>query len=101
MANASLHVTASEKEMFGLTVLEAMATGTPVVGPAAAGVKDLVRDGENGHLYMPGDAAGLQRILIDLADDELARRRLGAGALAMARERTWDQGLREWFAAIH
>src|SRR5205823_79876 len=54
---------ASEKEGWGLTVLEAAACGTPAVVTDVPGLRDAVRDGETGLLVPPGDAAGLARTL--------------------------------------
>jgi len=42
-------------EAFGRVVVESMATGTPVIGSIAGGIPEIIRDGENGMLYFPGD----------------------------------------------
>ena len=56
-------------EGFGLVLLEAMASGTPVVASWSGGMAELVQDGENGLLTRPGDAdhlaAALNRVLQD------------------------------------
>ncbi|HUB78884.1 MAG TPA: glycosyltransferase [Bryobacteraceae bacterium] len=100
MANASLHVTASEKENFGLTVLEAFASGTPVVGPKAAGIGELVKDGANGCHFSPGDGRTLERLLLDLELDPARVARLGTAARASALGRDWDITIRNWLAAV-
>lgn len=57
------------------TVLESLALGTPVIATAVGGVPELVRDGENGLVVPPGDAAALaDAIRRFFADDELRRR---------------------------
>lgn len=64
---ASLFVTASEIETFGLVVLEAMASGLPVVAPQATCLPELVEDGQNGYLICPGNEtvmAGQMRLLL-------------------------------------
>jgi glycosyltransferase involved in cell wall biosynthesis len=64
---ASLFVTASEIETFGLVVLEAMASGLPVVGPQATCLPELVKEGQNGYLTCPGsemEMADRMRLLI-------------------------------------
>jgi glycosyltransferase involved in cell wall biosynthesis len=78
-------------ELLGLTVLEAMASGTPVICSRLGGLPEVVRDGETGYLTRPGDVAELgDRIRAVLADRGLARR-LGDDARQLVLERfTWD-----------
>jgi glycosyltransferase involved in cell wall biosynthesis len=70
------------------TVLEAMASGRPVVTTSVGGIGDMVVDGESGLLVPPGDelglAAAIRRVL---ADGEL-RSRLGVGAQTKVRRFT-------------
>lgn len=53
--------TSEEPEPFSFTLLEAMASGLPVVGTALGGTRELLRDGENALTFAPGDTAGLAR----------------------------------------
>ena len=48
-------------ESFGMVLTEAFASGTPVVASDIAGYRDVVRDGHDGVLVAPGDAAGWAR----------------------------------------
>jgi glycosyltransferase involved in cell wall biosynthesis len=78
---ASLLVLPSRSEGMGRVIVEALLRGRPVLGSAVGGIRDLVRDGENGLLFQPGDlAAALERSLSDPALLE----RLAAGARASA-----------------
>ena len=52
---ADLFVTTPWYEPFGITPVEAMACGTPVIGSNVGGIKFTVRDGENGYLVPPGN----------------------------------------------
>jgi alpha-1,6-mannosyltransferase len=73
LASADLYVTAGPYETFGLSVLEAQASGLPVAGVAAGALPDRVPAGL-GALAPPGDAAGLAAAIADqLACDPRAR----------------------------
>jgi glycosyltransferase involved in cell wall biosynthesis len=68
-------------EPFGRTVAESLAAGTPVVCTAAGALPELVQDGRSGRCVAVGDAAGLRRALVEVADlspAEYASRRRAA-----------------------
>ncbi|MGI8563400.1 MAG: glycosyltransferase [Candidatus Dormibacter sp.] len=64
------------------SLLEAMASGLPVVATNVGGIPEVVVDGESGLLAMPGKPEALARLLICLAADRVTRQRLGRGARA-------------------
>jgi len=71
-------------------VLEAMASGTPVVASHIGGVPEVVQDGQTGFLTPPGDVDALRGRLERLLHDPALARRLGANARAAVLERfTW------------
>jgi glycosyltransferase involved in cell wall biosynthesis len=78
-------------ELLGLSVLEAMASGTPVVCSRLGGLTEVVRDGETGFLVTPGDIDELRdRLAALLANPRLAAR-LGKAARDLALEHfTWQ-----------
>ena len=59
LAAADLYVFPSESESFGLSALEALASGVPVVGARVGGVPEVVNDGVTGALLPRGDVAGM------------------------------------------
>lgn len=67
-------------EGFSNTILEAMASGLPVVSCFAVGVVDCLRDGENGLLVTPGDIPALTGAIARLLDDADLRRHLAETA---------------------
>ena len=72
-------------------ILEAMATGLPVVASEISGIPLAVADGRTGRLVPEGDAGALGAALLDLIRDPGERRRLGAaGRERSVRELTWD-----------
>jgi glycosyltransferase involved in cell wall biosynthesis len=83
---ADVFVLASRWEGNPLSVMEAMAAGRPVVATAVGCVPELVVNGA-GQLVAPGDIAGLERAMFELASDLPLARAQGAAAAAVARDR--------------
>lgn len=83
-------VAPSRSEGLGTVILEALATGLPVVASAAGGIPEVIRSGENGLLFTPGSVEELREVLKEVAGDRLLRRRLGQEALASSRRYNWD-----------
>ncbi len=92
-ASADAFVYASETETLGLVVLEAMASGVPVVATPEGGVADNLRDGVNGLSFPKGDARAMAAAIARLALDASLRQRLSAGARAWAEARSWNAEL--------
>src|SRR5271154_5761832 len=80
--SASLFCSSSFAEGVPVVLMEAMARGRPVIATAIAGVRELVRDGENGLLVAPGRADELARAIAQLLGDPDLCRRLGIAARA-------------------
>jgi phosphatidylinositol alpha 1,6-mannosyltransferase len=76
-------------ETFGQTIQEAMASGLPVVAPAAGGPVDLVTHGSTGFLVPPFDAAALGAAVAKLVEDPELRAAFGAAGRAEVAARTW------------
>jgi glycosyltransferase involved in cell wall biosynthesis len=79
-------------ELLGLSVLEAMASETPVVASRTGGLPEVIRDGETGFLVTPGDEDELRDRLRQLLEDSVVARRMGQAARALVVERfTWTR----------
>jgi len=74
----------SSSEPFGMVLLEACASRTPVIAASVDGVPELIDDGVSGLLYQYGDTARMYKLLEVLAADQAYGKRLGEAA----RERT-------------
>jgi glycosyltransferase involved in cell wall biosynthesis len=82
---ADAFVSPTYAEGFSNTILEAMASGLPIVSCRAVGVVDCLRDQDNALLVEPGDVEALTGALRQLVDDAALRSRLAARALEEAR----------------
>jgi glycosyltransferase involved in cell wall biosynthesis len=87
-ASADLFCFASTTDTFGQVVLEAQASGLPVVSVAAGGPMELIEDGRSG-ILVPADAEALAGALAGLAGSRRARATLARGGLTAVRDRTW------------
>lgn len=85
-----IHLLTSPKEGWGIANVEAAACGTPTVASDAPGLRDSVRDDRTGLLVPHGDVEALADALEGLLGDPDRRARLARGALAFAREFSWD-----------
>ncbi len=81
----------SPVETQSLIVLEAMATGVPVVGADSGAIPDAVVDGENGFLFRPDDSAALAEGLAKILTDDGLRAKLKEGALKTASEHSLER----------
>ncbi len=86
MSRASVVVLPSIEDGFGLTILEAMASGCPVIASNSCGVSELIRDGIDGYVVPAGDAELLADRLTTLYNDRLLVEQMGIAAAEHARE---------------
>lgn len=76
-------------EGFGLTFLEAMASGTPVIGTPVGGFPDMVTDGKDGQI-VDHDATDVAHAINKLANNPDLATEMGVRARGLAEGRTWD-----------
>lgn len=87
LAGADLFLLPSSTESFGLSALEALACGVPVVGSNVGGLPEVVRDGVTGVLCPPGDVDAMAEAALSLLGDPHRWAAMSAHGAADARER--------------
>mmetsp|Transcript_24544 Transcript_24544/g.44057 ORF Transcript_24544/g.44057 Transcript_24544/m.44057 type:complete len:502 (-) Transcript_24544:239-1744(-) len=88
-ASADVFMMPSDSETLGFVVLESMASGVPVVGCAAGGIPDLIRDDDTGFLVQTGDIEGYVNCAKKLMDNKF-RKQMGVRARKEAQKWGWE-----------
>ncbi len=88
--DASVFVLPSIEEGLALVILEAMASGLPVVVTPNTGAEDIITDGREGLLVPPGDPDALAQALLSLYEDDDRRIAMGEAAVGTASAWSWD-----------
>jgi phosphatidylinositol alpha-mannosyltransferase len=81
---------AVEKESFGIVLLEAMASGIPVVGTSIPGYLNLLEHRRNALVVPPRNPEALAAAVLELQGDDLLREKLRRNGLEFARRYSWD-----------
>lgn len=82
---------ATDKESFGIVLLEAMAAGKPVVASNIVGYADVVRNGVDGLLVKPRDERELANAILQLLHDRSRREEMGAMGELKVEDYCWDK----------
>ena len=90
-AQASIFVLNSSYEGLSHTLVEAMATGAPVIATRVGGNPEVVQDGVNGMLIEAGDKQDLERALTSLMSNDSLRDKLGSAAAERAKDFSIDK----------
>ena len=99
-ASCEVHVSASEFETLGNTVLEAFSCGIPVVVPKTQGFLDTVTHEENGYLFEPGNVAEARSFVARLKNDRDLCLRMGACGRRSVADKTVEtviEDLLSWY----
>ena len=82
----------NSNEAFGLVLLEAMASGLPVIASSLPGVRKVFRDGVDGFLVEPNDTVSLAAAILRMIKDRSKRELMGKTARSYVKEKyTWQK----------
>lgn len=93
--SSSIFVSASDSETFGLTFVEAMACGIPVIGVNKLGPKEIIDNGVNGYIVRAGSAIQIAKHIDMLLENEALRKKLGKEAKNKAQEFSLDKTVKQ------
>lgn len=91
LINSAMHVVPSLAEPFGITAIESMLEGTPVIASDSGGLKEIVEDERTGLLVSPGDIDMLASAILRLWEHPELRKKLSGASKEKARNvYTWE-----------
>jgi glycosyltransferase involved in cell wall biosynthesis len=86
----------SRRESFGVSAVEASASGLPVIASNFGGIPEIVQDGKSGFLVNPDNAEGLGKAIIIVAKDKELRARMGyEGRKFVANKYDWNSNVEQ------
>jgi phosphatidylinositol alpha-mannosyltransferase len=88
--SADICVFPSRHEPFGITILEAMASGTPIIASNIGGFREILSNGKNGILFKSEDADALSKAILILYQDVGLRKKISHNALRTVMEYCWE-----------
>jgi glycosyltransferase involved in cell wall biosynthesis len=93
---ADIFVLPSEAELQGMVLLEAAASGLPLIGANASAIPEIVHHGENGFLHVPGSADDLAERIVQLAVDADLRQALGRRGLELVQHHALRESISQF-----
>ncbi len=100
LQKSHLLVNTSPKEGWGLTGVEAMGCGTPVIASDSPGLRDSIVDGETGFLVEHGDVEKLAGRIVEVLANKTVRERLSENGVRWVQKFSWDRAAERTLALI-
>ena len=98
LASADIYVSGMADETFGVSIIEAQASGLPVVGVAAGAMLDRVTD-ETGRLVPVGDSRAMAHSILEIWNGD--RLRMAEEARRQALQFSWDRSMEALFGTVY
>ncbi|WP_338447981.1 glycosyltransferase family 1 protein [Niallia oryzisoli] len=98
---SDLFVFPSPTETFGNVVLEALASGTPVIGADSGGVKNVITSGKTGFLCAPGEADEYNQAIVHLLSHDSLRWQMGMEGRNYALTQRWENIFNQLLSDYH
>ena len=98
-ASADVFVFPSTTDTFGNVIIEAQASGVPVIVSDAGGPKELVENNGNGLITKSHDVEDFTRAIRELVVDPALRERMGESARKSVVDRSWPAAFHKFWAA--
>jgi glycosyltransferase involved in cell wall biosynthesis len=81
----------STAELQSIVVMEAMASGLPIVAANAGALPELCHDGENGYVHTPGDSAELAQKILKILKDPALAKAMGQKSMEIIKKHSFDE----------
>ncbi|MFG6148713.1 N-acetyl-alpha-D-glucosaminyl L-malate synthase BshA [Halobacillus sp. B23F22_1] len=101
LAISDLKLLLSEKESFGLVLLEAMSCGVPCIGTNIGGIPEVIQHGVTGYIGELGDVSGISRLAIDLLSDEVKIKQFSKDAESLVHEKFASTAIVEQYEQLY
>jgi glycosyltransferase involved in cell wall biosynthesis len=91
LKSADICVFPSKYEPFGIVILEAMASGAPIIASDIGGIREIISSGKNGILFKSEDADSLSKQILSLYLDVELRKKISHNAMITAEKYSWEK----------
>jgi N-acetyl-alpha-D-glucosaminyl L-malate synthase BshA len=98
---SDLKLLLSQKESFGLVLLEAMACGVPTIGTRAGGIPEVIQDGVTGYICDIGDIENMSKKAINILTNEILLEKMRANAIDHVRKHFNSEKILEEYLSIY
>ncbi|GGF09561.1 glycosyl transferase [Halobacillus andaensis] len=101
LAISDLKLLLSEKESFGLVLLEAMSCGVPCIGTNIGGIPEVIQHGVTGYIGELGDVTGISRLAVELLSDEVKVKQFSKDAESLVHEKFASRAIVEQYEQLY